>query len=299
MAFVREAGFWRHHLTVLVAAILIVWVSRSIGLFGDPSALTAIMLQTTILVAIALPLQTICALLGVRFLVPQCNVHMASVLGCTAAALPASALSMGAVWFAGLAHLDPHTSTPIAAFTLTEWLAVSFIPAAVLHCTLGSFLWMKLGYPWWQPRLERWVQDSPALAPDTPSSHVDVTPEVEEKRPTAPPDFMRRLAPHNAGRLLALCAERHYVRVYTETGSELLLMRLSDAIEDCQHLNGMQIHRSCWVHRDAVDRLKRTNGKLEVRLRNGVMLPVARSRQSAAGAFLRNGKQLLTADNRS
>ena len=103
---------------------------------------------------------------------------------------------------------------------------------------------------------------------------------------------MRRLKPQNLGELLALSAERHYVHVYTAAGDELLLMRLSDAIEECRHLDGMQIHRSCWVRRDAVEQLRRTNGRLEVRLRNGISLPVSRSRQSAAGAFFRNGRPI-------
>src|SRR4051794_29307167 len=64
-------------------------------------------------------------------------------------------------------------------------------------------------------------------------------------QPARLPDRLR------GARLLAVEAEDHYLRFHTDRGSDLLLMRLADAIAELEGL-GTQTHRSWWVARDAV-----------------------------------------------
>ena len=52
---------------------------------------------------------------------------------------------------------------------------------------------------------------------------------------------------------IALQGEDHYVRIHTALGSELVLMRLGDAIQELDGLEGERVHRSWWVARRAVD----------------------------------------------
>ena len=52
---------------------------------------------------------------------------------------------------------------------------------------------------------------------------------------------------------------QNYVEVWTERGTHLVLMRLSDAIRETAGENGLQIHRSHWV---ALGAVKRTLGPL-------------------------------------
>lgn len=60
--------------------------------------------------------------------------------------------------------------------------------------------------------------------------------------------FLRRHAPRlTEGRLLALEAEDHYLRVHTDRGSTLILMRLRDAAEALGPSAGWQPHRSFWL----------------------------------------------------
>ena len=55
-----------------------------------------------------------------------------------------------------------------------------------------------------------------------------------------------------AARILALSMEDHYVRVFTDAGESLILLRLSDAMTEVQDVPGLQIHRSHWVATRAV-----------------------------------------------
>ena len=41
--------------------------------------------------------------------------------------------------------------------------------------------------------------------------------------------------------------EDHYVRVFTDAGESLILLRLSDAMAEVRDVPGLQIHRSHWV----------------------------------------------------
>ena len=135
---------------------------------------------------------------------------------------------------------------------------------------------MVLSFRWWQSRLSKESQ------PDNlPEEHADDPVANRESSP----DFFKRLSPKAVGQLWALSAERHYVRVTTEAGDELLLMRLSDAVEQCRAMNGLQIHRSHWVHHAGIERVVRSDGKMCVELKNGTQLPVSRSHQAAMVKF--------------
>lgn len=77
--------------------------------------------------------------------------------------------------------------------------------------------------------------------------------------------------------ILALESEDHYLRVHLETGSTLILLRLSDAIAELSALDGQQTHRSWWVSRSAVSRAKRAGTKGMLTLSNGLEVPVSRT----------------------
>lgn len=78
-------------------------------------------------------------------------------------------------------------------------------------------------------------------------------------------------------RLLALQAEDHYLRVHTEAGDALILMRLGDAIAAVDRLDGARTHRSWWVARDAVAGVSRGDGRATLTLSTGVEAPVSRT----------------------
>ncbi len=96
---------------------------------------------------------------------------------------------------------------------------------------------------------------------------------------TATPPFPRlraRLSSSFTGDILALESEDHYVRVHGLRGSELLLIRLRDAIAELDGLPGEQTHRSWWVARDAVAAVHARGRACEIKLTNGERALVAR-----------------------
>ena len=92
-----------------------------------------------------------------------------------------------------------------------------------------------------------------------------------------PPRFRDRLPPRLRGAVIhAVQAEDHYLRIHTDRGSDLILMRLSDAVAELQGLEGAQTHRSWWVARDAVRDVKRGDGRATLTLDGGLTVPVSR-----------------------
>ncbi len=92
--------------------------------------------------------------------------------------------------------------------------------------------------------------------------------------------LLTRLGPRLGGDVLALQGEDHYVRVHTALGSELLLMRLGDAIEELDGLAGERVHRSWWVARDAVAAARVNGRRVLLTLTNGLEAPVNREATS-------------------
>ena len=94
-------------------------------------------------------------------------------------------------------------------------------------------------------------------------------------------DTLRRLNRteyENAVRdLLALEMEDHYLRIHTAVGSDLILMRLRDALTELSSERGLQVHRSWWVAKNAVASIERDGQKLVLTLRNGLKVPVSKT----------------------
>lgn len=105
------------------------------------------------------------------------------------------------------------------------------------------------------------AQDAAGAAPATAS------PALLDKLPVR----LRRAA------ILSMSAEDHYLRVRTDAGEALILMRLSDAAAACAALDGARTHRSWWVARAAVADAKKGDGRGVLILTDGSEVPVSRS----------------------
>ncbi|MDQ1191329.1 DNA-binding LytR/AlgR family response regulator [Brevundimonas vesicularis] len=94
---------------------------------------------------------------------------------------------------------------------------------------------------------------------------------------TRPVRFLDRLPMKLKGATIrAVQAEDHYLRIHTDRGSDLILMRLSDAVEELEGLEGAQTHRSWWVAREAVRAVERGDGRATLTLVGGLSAPVSR-----------------------
>ena len=70
--------------------------------------------------------------------------------------------------------------------------------------------------------------------------------------------------------------EDHYVRVHTSAGSDLILMPMGQAIDAMGSRDGLRVHRSWWVARDAVEAAVPDGRQWRLRLRGGLEAPVSR-----------------------
>lgn len=121
---------------------------------------------------------------------------------------------------------------------------------------------------------------SPAAAPE---------PEPISPQPPAPAPspalaanpLLDQLPAEIGSAIIALEMEDHYVRVHTMLGSALVLMRMRDAVALLDDLEGMQVHRSWWVARGAVEDVLREGRNVRLSLARGIEAPVARANITA------------------
>lgn len=78
-------------------------------------------------------------------------------------------------------------------------------------------------------------------------------------------------------RLLAVEAQDHYLRVLTHDGGALVYMRFADALSALSQSDGARAHRSWWVARTSIESSKFADGRGELTLLGGAVVPVSRS----------------------
>lgn len=114
--------------------------------------------------------------------------------------------------------------------------------------------------------------------------HLLVTP--ADTGPAAPSSVLQsglfsRLPAALGKDIIALQAQDHYINVITPHGHGLILMRMSDAVQDLAGLPGMQVHRSWWINLDHVNGLEKTEtGGAQLVLTNDLYIPVPKSRRT-------------------
>lgn len=77
--------------------------------------------------------------------------------------------------------------------------------------------------------------------------------------------------------VVALKAEGHYLRVYTDLGDDLIYYRFSDAVAQMGENAGIQVHRSYWVNPKSAQAVKDGSGKFELHLPNGLTIPIGQT----------------------
>jgi len=91
------------------------------------------------------------------------------------------------------------------------------------------------------------------------------------------PRVLRRLPEDQQGPVLRLSAKDHYVDIVTDKGTTTIRMRLADAIDEMEPVEGYCVHRSHWVARSSITAIDRENPqKLFVLLSNGDRVPISR-----------------------
>ncbi len=261
--FNLRKNLWLHSCVVCSAAVLILAASRIVGAASGGVDVADVFIHSVILVAVSYPFQTLFASSAMSSFGNRVPYYVCAIAGCALAAFPATALSPSLSWLVGVM---PTGSAPVE--TRSEFFANV---TSRLHfiffgfATLGPLLWMLFNYRWWVAHLEN-KQSSPSMTDDPK------IPEINEARM-----LLQKLSPEKRGKLLAMSAEQHYVRLHTDAGEDLVLMPFSEAITKIPSEHGMRIHRSHWISYDAVQALQSAGKSLSVRLVNDLELPVSRS----------------------
>ncbi|PCJ49589.1 MAG: hypothetical protein COA74_05385 [Gammaproteobacteria bacterium] len=79
------------------------------------------------------------------------------------------------------------------------------------------------------------------------------------------------------GELLCLEMDDHYIKVHTDKGQHLLLMRMKDAIKELEGHKGLQTHRSWWVSEKAINGSIKEGRKVTLNLKKNIIVPVSRT----------------------
>lgn len=170
-------------------------------------------------------------------------------------------------------------------FAARPWLAI-IIVTVLLTPPLAVIVWVAsnlIFHRAWEPRLIVYAFPQVALISVIMTAinyMADRRPRETHAAPagSAPPKFLERIPMKLRGAALyAVEAEDHYLRIHTERGSDLILMRLSDAVGELEGIEGAQTHRSWWVAKDAVADVNRGDGRATLILRDGARAPVSRT----------------------
>lgn len=108
---------------------------------------------------------------------------------------------------------------------------------------------------------------------------------IEQEVNKAAEEFMAQLPVDKRGRLLCLEMSDHYLKVHTDKGHHLILMRFKDAIKMLENYDGLQVHRSWWVATDAIAKVVKDNRKVNLLLSNEQLVPVSKTFQDRLKAL--------------
>lgn len=143
--------------------------------------------------------------------------------------------------------------------TISLWLVVRLLPAVFVISVAALSVML----------LTRTALSRPAGIPASNMSPQEAEPDLLAQRLPAP---------LRSAEILALQAEDHYVRIHTDAGSHLVLMRFADAIALAEaSRSGHRLHRSWWATADALSKVSYARGSGQADLKGGLTAPVSRS----------------------
>lgn len=125
-------------------------------------------------------------------------------------------------------------------------------------------------------RLTPGVEPGSYFTSGTSDACMRVSPRADAHGPESA-RLLRRLPREDRAPILYLCARDHFVEVVTEGGRHTLRMRLGDAMDEMEPVEGFCTHRSFWVARRAIAGMERENAhRFFVIVTNGDRLPISR-----------------------
>ena len=175
--------------------------------------------------------------------------------------------------------------------TANKWLR-HLVKGPVIGCVIAAEL-LLLNYalfgiglsdiPYWKAMLLNCVLVSTVVTftigiltePSADKTTCEETETTQANRASDAPALLERLPFDKRAPLISISVQDHYVEITTEKGSELILMRLSDAIKEAG--DGHQVHRSHWVARAGIAKIARKGATAMITTKDGRDIPVSRT----------------------
>lgn len=241
-------------LVMLVSAFLLTTLS---GPFGTHAALE--LLPRAAFWGVSL---TIALLMGTfihqlfRVRMPEEKKNEAEIVSSAVFAIFFGAVMLG--WVSIFADL-----LPVGGFQVSWWQI--FLEVAIITVTLLAI----------RIYLVRGLNKAAAevAAPEPKGGSVVVFPKQDEPR------LMRRLKDDEKAKILWLTSEDHFVEIHTDAGCVRIRMRLTDAIDEMEGVEGSCVHRSHWVAYAAIKATEKVGGYWRLHLSSGETVPVSRKYQ--------------------
>lgn len=269
----KRLTFWQHHALIAMIAIPLLAVARSIGRLANIGDAPEILLHSAVVVAISYPVLTAGAYAAMRYLPKRIPLQYRAIFGCVAVAPILSILSPVMSWFIGIG--PPPIVEAVTREELAAAIGVRYPFILIGFMGLGSLMWMSLNFYWWREALQEGEES------ERRQGTAEKSDEGGGTESNLGPLFLAKLPFSKRGDLWGLSSELHYVRVHTSLGHDLVLMRLADAIEQSDAIEGLQVHRSHWVALDGVKSIRSKAGKMVIVLKSEFEVPVSRSYQGA------------------
>ena len=168
--------------------------------------------------------------------------------------------------------LMTNTITRIAALGLATGCAVFVVLSAITYAAFGWVydsnyeVFENFGLICLICVIIVWLLDFARPAASGSASEAQITPAILDRLPL-----------EKRGPLISISVRDHYVDVVTAKGTEMLLLRLSDAIREIAPIEGLQVHRSHWVAKGQVTAAIRKGDRAILTMSNGSDIPVSRT----------------------
>lgn len=89
------------------------------------------------------------------------------------------------------------------------------------------------------------------------------------------PPFLAQSRLSADARIYAINAAEHYIRVWSDQGTDMIRYRFRDALRDMNSAHGMRVHRSWWIDHSRVTRQRAKGRSMHVTVADQLEVPVS------------------------
>jgi hypothetical protein len=216
--------------------------------------------------------------------------YLLMIIGALVGGLAAMPYSNWVTTIAGAEWQDVNVAARVAPlFTGDFWRA--YLTAAALWLVTNFVFDRFLGLPRYRYVIPRGYDFREGAGDGAAHAIGEADAETAAESSVPAPGFVQRIPARIAvSDILGIKAEQHYIRVFTPQREYMVLYRFSDAVRDLDPQLGLQVHRSYWVSKAAIDTVRPSAKKFSLRLNSGASIPVSTPYHGIVKEFARTNQ---------